>query len=479
MHINRDTISRNSDAHLVESALSGEAEAFDALVKRFQRVVYAVAFAVISDREAALDVLQESFIAAYRQLHTLDDISKFGPWICAITRNLAKQFIRVQSRRAFHELPFPEGDVVTEKSAESVRMEQIRDALACLTETQTDVVTLFYMEGYSVAECAELLGVPQGTIKRRLHDARQRLKKEMTCMIKKQLPEFALPEHYKYKGAITAADVLAGKGLNGSTFHFPIAITFNFKGMADLAWWQSHSSRFAPKRINHPGLDDSSMHWGKVLSSCPISVWNIETEGVPIIFVGPLQFGPHGAVALEELKVFGLEYVIGVGAVGAFSERLNIGDILIADRAIVSDGTSKVYTDEPVVYPSSFMQSLAEETFHRSGLPVDHTCVWQSDALYRESLESRKAWRMQGAECVNCETSTLYAVSRELGIESVSLNWVTDSTVSGKWTGWGGLWVPPAGKQPPVPQHRYPLEVMEDLAIEMAREIKRTKFGNF
>ena len=279
-------------------------------------------------------------------------------------------------------------------------------------------------------------------------------------------------------GAITAEAVLAGKGLDSSTFHFPIAIAFYFKGMADLQWWKWHSERFGAKRINHPQREDTPLHWGYVISSCPISVWNIEADGVPIIFVGPLMYGPSGAAALEELKVFGLRYVIGVGGAGAFSERLHIGDILIADRAIVSDGASKAYTDEPMVYPSPSMQSLAEDTFRHNGLPVNHTCVWQSDAIYRESLEARESWRRQGAECVNMETSTLYAVSRELGIESVSLNWITDSTVSGTWTGWGKGEAPAQdGEQPPPPPRPdSPLIVMEDLAIEMAREIKRTKF---
>jgi uridine phosphorylase len=282
----------------------------------------------------------------------------------------------------------------------------------------------------------------------------------------------------KVQGAITARDVLAGKGLDSSTFHFPIAIAFYFKGMADLPWWQPHGARFGAKRINHPLADDSTLHWGKVISTCPISIWNIETEGVPIIFVGPLLYGPWGAAALEELKVFGLEYVIGVGAAGAFSERLRIGDILIADQAIVSDGASKAYTDEPIVHPSPFMQSLAEETFRRHELPVNHTCVWQSDAIYRESLEAREDWRRQGAECVNVETSTLYAVSNELGIQSVSLNWITDSTVSGAWTGWGKqVWHASGDGQPvPPPRHDSPLVVMEDVAIDMAREIKRTRF---
>lgn len=282
----------------------------------------------------------------------------------------------------------------------------------------------------------------------------------------------------KSPGAITAKAMLAGKGLDSSTFHLPIAIAFYFKGMADLRWWEWHSARFGAKRINHPQKEESPLHWGYVISSCPISIWNIETDGVPIIFVGPLLYGPWGAAALEELKVFGLEYVIGVGAAGAFCERLRIGDILIANRAIVSDGASKAYTDEPIVYPSPYMKSLAEETFRRNGLPVDHTCVWQSDAIYRESLEARESWRKQGAECVNVDTSTLYAVSGELGIESVYLTWITDSTVSGTWTGWGKGDMPAQDGEQPLPPPRYdsPLVVMEDLAIEMAREIKRTKF---
>lgn len=284
--------------------------------------------------------------------------------------------------------------------------------------------------------------------------------------------------HKRAPGAVTAEAVLAAKGLDSSTFHLHIAIAFCFKGMADLPWWEWHSARNGAKRINHPKKDDSPLHWGHVVSSLPISVWNIETNGIPIVFVGPLVSGPWVAIALEELRVYGLQYVIGIGGAGAFSERLRIGDILITDRAIVSDGASKAYTDDPMVYPSPFMRSFAEETFHRNGVPVNHTCVWQSDAIYRESLDARESWRKQGAECVNMETSTLYAVSGDLGIESVSLNWITDSTVSGAWTGWGKGETPAKApdQPPPPPRHDSPLVVMEDLAIEMAREIKRTRF---
>lgn len=193
-----ETIStQTSDAGLVEIAVSGKPEAFDELVKRYQRAVHAVAFAVVADREAALDVLQESFIAAYRQLHTLSDPSRFGPWVCGIARNQARRMRRMRNRHTSRELPLPETETAPTRPQANALAERISDALATLTEMQADAVTLFYMEGYSIVECAAMLEVPQGTIKRRLHDARQRLKKEMADMVKEHLKEFALPEDYR------------------------------------------------------------------------------------------------------------------------------------------------------------------------------------------------------------------------------------------------------------------------------------------
>ncbi len=184
-----------TDARLVMLARAGEHAAFDALVRRFQRAVHGVAFAVLADREAALDVLQESFIAAYRRLPELRDPGSFGAWVCGIARNQAKQACRSLGRLAFHEVPLPHAEPA--QSHPDERAHEIRAALACLTEMQADAIALHYMEGYSIAECAALLEVPQGTVKRRLHDARQRLRKEMTDMVKEHIREFALPEDYR------------------------------------------------------------------------------------------------------------------------------------------------------------------------------------------------------------------------------------------------------------------------------------------
>lgn len=185
------------DARLVEMARSGDDTAFDMLVNRYQRAVHAVAFSVLADREAALDVLQESFISAYRQLHSLDDSGKFGPWVCAIARNQAKRHYRDSIRRREREISFPIVDALEHQETCDPRIAQVREALEMLTEIEANIVTLFYMEGYLIRDCASLLGVPEGTVKRRLHDARQRLKKEMIDIVTQQFREFALPEDHR------------------------------------------------------------------------------------------------------------------------------------------------------------------------------------------------------------------------------------------------------------------------------------------
>jgi len=185
-----------SDARLVERALVGESAAFDVLIQRFQRAVHAVAFAVTAEREAALDVLQESFIAAYRQLIALQEPEKFGAWVCGIARNRARVYLRERARRQAHEIPLAELEETAAADTPYDTLEGLREALSRLTVTQADVVTLFYMEGYTIRECASLLDVPEGTVKRRLHDARQRLRKELIEMVETKFTEFALPEDY-------------------------------------------------------------------------------------------------------------------------------------------------------------------------------------------------------------------------------------------------------------------------------------------
>lgn len=274
------------------------------------------------------------------------------------------------------------------------------------------------------------------------------------------------------KFIITADQRFSEKELGLEVFNFPIAVFSFFKSMADVETWEKQASRFSAKRINHPQSNNSRLHWGKVIQ-WPMSIWNIEKSGIPIIIVGPVLSGPWVAMALEELKVLGLKYAIGIGACGSFSERLQIDDIVIADNAIISDGTSKEYSKDRFAGPSKKLLKMTEALFLRKHQAYKKACVWTIDALYRETVEKMKRWRKSGAACVNMETGTFYTVSKALGIESIYFSFVLDLIYTEEWTGWGALDDELKSK---IESSKSNLELVEDLAVELAREIKRDAF---
>ena len=273
---------------------------------------------------------------------------------------------------------------------------------------------------------------------------------------------------------ITADQRLNEKELDLDVFNFPIAIFSFFKAMADVETWEKQASRFNVKRINHPKSDDSRLHWGKIIQ-WPMSIWNIEELGIPIIIVGPVLSGPWVAMALEELKVLGLKYAIGIGAYGSFSDELQIDDIVIADNAIISDGTSKEYSNDSEVKPTKRLLDLVEVIFQRENQKYKTASVWTLDAMYRESIEKMKMWRKRGAECVNMETGTFYTVARELDIESIYFGFILDLIHIEVWSGWGGLDDELKSK---VDDAKSNLVMIEDLAVELAREIKKSDAFN-
>ena len=78
---------QSDEAKLVEQALTGAEEAFTELVRRYQRPVYGLALSFVKDFDAAEDMAQEAFLAAYQQLGTLDEPGRFGNWLRIITAN--------------------------------------------------------------------------------------------------------------------------------------------------------------------------------------------------------------------------------------------------------------------------------------------------------------------------------------------------------------------------------------------------------
>jgi len=178
------------DAELVAAALRGDASAFEELVRRYQDAVFAVALSVTRSYADAEDVAQETFLRAYAKLGGLRGPGKFGPWVTQIARSRALDLVRERKRRqllveAQEEVVRRKGEVVSRDEVAT----DVEHLLEGLSDTVSETVLLYYIDGYSQKEVGELLKVPLGTVKRRLHDARKTLKQEALTMAADELQQ--------------------------------------------------------------------------------------------------------------------------------------------------------------------------------------------------------------------------------------------------------------------------------------------------
>jgi RNA polymerase sigma-70 factor (ECF subfamily) len=171
------------DTELLRRHLEGDPDAFGELVRRHRDRLWAIALRTLGDREEAADALQDAMVSAFRAAHTFQGRSAVTTWLHRIVVNACLDRARRSSTRrtrlvedetaleaaAGHD----EGADVSAERGELRR--ELAAALATLPGEQRAALVLVDMEGYSVAEAAELLGVPSGTIKSRCARARAKL----------------------------------------------------------------------------------------------------------------------------------------------------------------------------------------------------------------------------------------------------------------------------------------------------------------
>jgi RNA polymerase sigma-70 factor, ECF subfamily len=166
------------DVELVELARLGDRPAFDALLRRHDDRMRALAYRLMADRHAMDDALQEAYLKAYRGLDRFRPGSDFGTWLYRVTYNACIDELRKRKRT-----PVAPADQVEPESTrpgpERVvsASETVRTALADLPTDQRITVVLVDGEGFDHREAAEILGVAPGTIASRLHRARATLRR--------------------------------------------------------------------------------------------------------------------------------------------------------------------------------------------------------------------------------------------------------------------------------------------------------------
>ena len=165
------------DEILVMDCQSGSVKALEMLVTRWQKRLWRYACRLTGEPEAAWDVTQESWLGIVRGIYRLNDPARFRPWAYRIVTNKAHDWIRKDARA-----PQVQADRITERQSQSnpessETFSDLQNIMCRLSAQSRDILTLYYLEEFGLAEVASILRIPKGTVKSRLHNARNELRK--------------------------------------------------------------------------------------------------------------------------------------------------------------------------------------------------------------------------------------------------------------------------------------------------------------
>ncbi len=172
-------LKRRSDARAVRKVLAGHRESFDALVTRYQSLVYHVALSHVGNPADAEDLVQDAFLKAFRSLDGLKEPQRFSAWIVSIVRNSARDFLKrrgVQDAYAQSaDEPLPQAPDVEAREARRILWRHLEQ----LDEAQRELLVLHYFEGKRTRELAALYDISTAACAKRLQRARQTLAVEV------------------------------------------------------------------------------------------------------------------------------------------------------------------------------------------------------------------------------------------------------------------------------------------------------------
>jgi RNA polymerase sigma-70 factor (ECF subfamily) len=175
-----------SDAECVRKLQRGETDAFETLIRRHQKTIFNLAYRMLGDYDEAAEISQETFLSAYRAIDNFRGDANFSTWLYRIALNHATTRRKSLNTRQQRSVPIENTEPASDPHpgpAESMEKKEIRQrvqqALNKLDPEDAAVILLRDLQDVPYEEVARVLEIPIGTVKSRLHRARQALKSEL------------------------------------------------------------------------------------------------------------------------------------------------------------------------------------------------------------------------------------------------------------------------------------------------------------
>ena len=182
-------MTREQEREVIDRVLSGDTEAFEALVLEHQNKVYSLALRMVGNEEDARDMAQEAFIRAFSFLTGFRGDSKFSVWLYRLTSNICIDFLRSRAKKRTVSMTWTddEGDDAGELEIPDERFspeeqfdrtsirESVQRGLDSLSPQYREILVLREINGLSYEEIGRVLGIEEGTVKSRIFRARKKL----------------------------------------------------------------------------------------------------------------------------------------------------------------------------------------------------------------------------------------------------------------------------------------------------------------
>ncbi len=185
------------ETELIAQVLAGKQSAYAELIKRHQRYVFTLALRMVKNREDAEEVTQDCFIKAYRGLASFEQKSKFSTWLYRIVFTTAMTHLRkkkpltdsIDEEDTLIQLSNVGTDELSDQVERRSKYVYLHQAISQLLPDDAAIITLFYQGEQSLEEIGKALQMDPNTIKVKLHRARQRLKAQLSALLKEEVKE--------------------------------------------------------------------------------------------------------------------------------------------------------------------------------------------------------------------------------------------------------------------------------------------------